>query len=418
MTTAISARGLGKKYVVYPDRKILAKDIFLLSALWEKGKDFWALRDVGFEIQKGEIVGVIGENGSGKSTLLKILSGVTFPSEGAFEIRGRLTALLELGAGFHHLLTGRENIYLNGLILGMSNREVSAMFDPIVDFAGIGEFIDQPVKNYSSGMFVRLGFAVAIHMSPDIMVVDEVLSVGDVEFQMKCQQKIQEFREKGGTILFVSHDMDLVYKLCSRAIFLHKGRMEALGPAEETIRLYWQKWIEARSRQGRTAFRWTASASPEIRQAARRSGSAEAEIVEFEMRDETGAKTKVFRTGQPVTFALKYKAARAVSGAVFDIRIFRADGTLVTDFSSRRLGRRIDLRPEGGATLRLDYFPFIAGDYQVSAQIANEELTAIYDVLDKFYEFTVLRSGVFMDRGIVELPGVWSLEGAEVEARS
>ncbi|MFC2171941.1 ABC transporter ATP-binding protein, partial [Acidobacteriota bacterium] len=332
----------------------------------------------------------------------------TSPSKGSFEINGRLTALLELGAGFHHLLTGKENVYLNGLILGMSKKEVDKKFDEIVTFADIGDFIDQPVKNYSSGMFVRLGFSVAIHMNPEIMVVDEVLSVGDIRFQRKCQEKIREFQKGGGTILFVSHDMDLVYSLCQRVIFLHRGEMEAEGPTEEVIRLFWQKWLTERSPDEIGPFRYTTDASPEIQQADKRWGNAEAEIMKFEMRDDRGEKAKVLRSGDKVSLNLEYRADTRIERAVFDVTIFSHDGTIVSNLSSRRSGDVMTLHGDGALSFNMDYLPLTAGEYQVSAQITNEDFSTVYDHIYKFYGFTVLSTGPFQDRGLVVIPGHWT----------
>lgn len=202
------------------------------------GKEFWALRDINFSVDEGEVLGVIGRNGAGKSTLLKILSQVTAPSSGEIKIRGRIASLLEVGTGFHPELTGRENIFLNGAILGMSKGEIRRKFDEIVDFSGIAEFIDTPVKRYSSGMYVRLAFAVAAHLEPEILIVDEVLAVGDAEFQKKCLGKMQEVSQGGRTVLFVSHTMQAIASLCSRALLIQEGRIAHAGTPEEVIDFY------------------------------------------------------------------------------------------------------------------------------------------------------------------------------------
>jgi lipopolysaccharide transport system ATP-binding protein len=199
---------------------------------------FWALRDVSFEIEPGEVIGVIGRNGAGKTTLLRILSRITEPTEGYVDVRGRLGSLLEVGTGFHQELTGRENVFLNGAILGMRRREILRRFDEIVDFAGVHRFIDTPVKRYSSGMYVRLAFAVAAHLEPDILVVDEVLAVGDAEFQKKSLGKMEEIGASGRTVIFVSHNMATVARLCSRAIMLDAGRIAAHGPTDSVIAQY------------------------------------------------------------------------------------------------------------------------------------------------------------------------------------
>jgi lipopolysaccharide transport system ATP-binding protein len=214
-----------------------------LSGLFSSSKkksteDFWALKDISFEVKKGEAVGIVGKNGAGKSTLLKVLSRITEPTRGRIEINGRVSSLLEVGTGFHPELTGRENVYLNGTILGMSRAEVKAKFDEIVDFSGVEKFLDTPVKRYSSGMKVRLAFAVAAHLEPEILIIDEVLAVGDAEFQKKCLGKMEDVTGEGRTILFVSHNMSAVKNLCSKAIFLKNGEVKQIDITEKVIELY------------------------------------------------------------------------------------------------------------------------------------------------------------------------------------
>lgn len=245
--TAVLVRDLSKQYRIglAKSRHDTLRDQLTegLRALFgrngHRGQDtIWALRDVSFEIQRGEVMGVIGRNGAGKSTLLKILSRITEPTTGFAEIRGRMSSLLEVGTGFHPELTGRENIYLNGAILGMSKAEIERKFDEIVAFSEVERFIDTPVKRYSSGMHVRLAFAVAAHLEPEILVVDEVLAVGDHLFQKKCLAKMQGMREAGRTVFFVSHNMASIANLCSKAMWLEKGRIQCLGPAKEIVSNY------------------------------------------------------------------------------------------------------------------------------------------------------------------------------------
>lgn len=214
-------------------------------------EDLWALKDVSFTVNQGEVVGIIGRNGAGKSTLLKVLSRITEPTEGRVTLRGRVASLLEVGTGFHPELTGRENVFLNGAILGMGRAEMRRKFDEIVTFAEVEKFLDTPVKHYSSGMYTRLAFAVAAHMDPEILIVDEVLAVGDAEFQKKCSNRMQDVaQERGRTILLVSHDLSLIRKLCSRALLLHKGVIQAGGPADEVCSLYQSKSLAANEAQG------------------------------------------------------------------------------------------------------------------------------------------------------------------------
>jgi lipopolysaccharide transport system ATP-binding protein len=215
-----------------------------------RDKEFWALQDISFEVKRGEALGIIGSNGAGKSTILKLLSGILTPTRGTISVRGKLSALIEVGAGFHPDLTGRENIYLNGTILGMTKEEIRRKFDAIVDFGGLGDFIDTPVKRYSSGMYARLGFSVAAHVEPDLLIVDEVLSVGDYLFQQKCMDRMAEILTGGTTVLFVSHNLHAVSELCQRSILLEKGRMLANGPTDEVIRRYVGRAQEQRATDG------------------------------------------------------------------------------------------------------------------------------------------------------------------------
>lgn len=222
--SVISVRNVSKLF--YKQEQRTVKE--LIPALFRGGKGgnwFWALRDVSFEVKKGETVGIVGPNGSGKSTLLKLVAGVTNPTEGVVETHGRISPLIELGAGFHPELTGRENLYLNGVILGMKRKEIEQKFKSIVDFAELWDFIDQPVKHYSSGMYLRLAFAVAVHVEPEILLVDEILAVGDIQFQKKCLGKIKQYLHNGGTLLLVSHNMNLVQEMCTRIIHIEKGKM-------------------------------------------------------------------------------------------------------------------------------------------------------------------------------------------------
>ena len=224
---------VGKKYRVRRARK--ARPLLEWAP---PSDDFWALRGVSLDVEPGEVVGVIGPNGAGKSTLLKLLSRITAPTEGEIRIRGRLAALIEVGSGFHPELTGRENVFLSGTILGMRRRDIAARFDSIVEFSGVGTYIDMPVKWYSSGMYVRLGFSVAAHLEPDILLVDEVLAVGDAAFQAQCLRRIQELRHRGTTIVFISHDLGTVERLCSRAVLLREGRVKADGSARDVVTAY------------------------------------------------------------------------------------------------------------------------------------------------------------------------------------
>ncbi len=230
----IEFRNVTKRFYIKEGRTLREfAQAILTRRAW--GDEFSALQDLSFKIDRGETVGIIGRNGSGKSTALKLIAGVTAPSSGKVYVTGRVSPLIELGAGFHADLTGRENVHLNGSILGMSQREINEQFDAIVDFAELQDFIDTPVKRYSSGMYVRLGFAVAVHSNPEILLVDEVLSVGDAFFQDKCQQRMRDFKQQGMTIVVVSHSAETITNFCDRAMWLDHGRLVADGPAKQVV---------------------------------------------------------------------------------------------------------------------------------------------------------------------------------------
>lgn len=237
---AILVSGLSKRYLIGGEKKGTLTETLagMIGAKNNRKEEFWALQDINFEVKKGEVIGIIGKNGAGKSTLLKILSRITQPTTGKIEINGRVASLLEVGTGFHPELTGRENIYLNGTILGMSRQEVKAKFEEIVEFSGVRKFIDTPVKHYSSGMYVRLAFAVAAHLEPEILIIDEVLAVGDAEFQKKCLGKMKEVAGEGRTVLFVSHNMSAVKSLCERGIHLKAGQIVSTGAIEKVVGHY------------------------------------------------------------------------------------------------------------------------------------------------------------------------------------
>lgn len=283
----------------------------------------WALKDVSFEVKKGEVVGIIGRNGAGKSTLLKILSRITESTSGYVEVFGRIGALLEVGTGFHPELTGRENIYLNGAILGMTRQEIDRKFDEIVDFAGVEKFIDTPVKHYSSGMALRLGFAVAAHLEPEILIVDEVLAVGDAAFQNKCLGKMSDVASSGRTVLFVSHNMAAVRSLCERSILLRSGTIHFEGATEETIRAYLNGSTDTAT-----------SSCCDTRSSTNRSGIGGGQIVRIGCCDEFGTPTSVIGIGQPFSIWADIEIHNPIRALVFGIELKTRDGIGVLNLRS------------------------------------------------------------------------------------
>ena len=276
--------------------------------------EFWAVNDVSFDMKSGETLGIIGPNGSGKSTLLKMLNGIFMPDKGKIEIKRRVGALIEVGAGFHPMLTGRENIYINGSILGMSKREIDKKFDQIVEFADIDEFIDSPVKHYSSGMYVRLGFAIAIHSEPDVLLVDEILSVGDVAFQKKCIGKIQELKQHMA-IVFVSHSVRQVYRICDRCTLLWNGVQEQMGDVKEVVNTYLRKSFAPRtSQEGRLVM----EAIEEIR------------VLDAGIYDGRAKQSRTLESGKPLKVRLCIEAAEEFDDVICVITIMSAEGSIVT----------------------------------------------------------------------------------------
>lgn len=282
----------------------------------------WALRDVSFEIEQGEVVGIIGRNGAGKSTLLRILSGITDPTSGRAVIRGRVGSLLEVGTGFHPEMTGRENVYMNGTILGMSKREIDRKFDEIVAFSGVERFLDTPIKRYSSGMQVRLAFAVAAHLDPEILIVDEVLAVGDTGFQKKCLARMREVGASRSTVLFVSHDMAAIEALCERVFVLEQGRLALFGTAAEAIDRYREFLVEP-------AHQSAAVLPPE-------SGDDDLPMLrEFSICDASGSRARTIPFSEPCRVNFVFDVPERMPRLLFMLRLFRADNVLVSCVSSR-----------------------------------------------------------------------------------
>jgi ABC-type polysaccharide/polyol phosphate transport system ATPase subunit len=306
--------------------------------LRRRTEDFWAVRDVSFEVQRGEALGIIGHNGAGKSTILKLLSNITAPTSGEIMINGRLSALIEVGSGFHPELTGRENIYLNGSILGMRRREISKKLNDIVEFAGVRQFIDTPVKRYSSGMYVRLGFSIAAFLDPDILLLDEVLAVGDAAFQSKCLERISELKRAGTTIVFISHDLGAVERLCDRVLLVQRGEVAASGAARDVVAEYQHRATGLAASTAATAQSATVLAG-ELKKA---------EITSLSFYDTEGRKAVALRTGEPIMARFEYVAHEQVEDAVFEIDFYAGDGRLYCQLTTELGGGKINLAPGPG----------------------------------------------------------------------
>ena len=337
---------------------------------------FWALRDVTFQIRRGESVGLIGSNGAGKSTTLKILSRVTVPTMWKFSAVGKIGALIEVGAGFHFDLTGRENVYLNGAIMGMSRREVESKFDSIVSFAEIERFIDTPIKYYSSGMAVRLGFAVAAHINPDILLVDEVLAVGDAAFQAKCLNKLAELREQAKTIVLVSHNMTNIIQHCNRVVWLDRGTVRAVGDPETIVEEY---------------LRAVSPSAPATRSAdSMIDGDAPVRIVSVVARNHRGESNEPLVYGASASLEVEYEVVGPVVDPVLGITFENANGQALGGLTSRFAGMKLDVsQPRGTVRLVLDPVIFTRGLYKLSVSLQDERLQRFYDVWSRSTTFSV-----------------------------
>jgi lipopolysaccharide transport system ATP-binding protein len=424
---AISAAGLGKRYLIRHEagkrpRYRALRDVIANTAIGaarlatapfvgrreEKESAtrewFWALRDLDFSLTEGEVLGIIGRNGAGKSTLLKLLSRITEPSAGRIELHGRVASLLEVGTGFHPELTGRENIFLNGAVLGMTRAEIRRKFDEIIAFAEVERFLDTPVKRYSSGMSVRLAFAVAAHLEPEILVVDEVLAVGDAAFQKKCLGKMQDVAAGGRTVLFVSHDMMAVERLCQRGIVLDKGSKVFEGTQIEAVSHYLQT-VDADVEAGRYA--------------ARHAGPAEgvrARVLEASVTSGGRHEQGGYRIGAPLEFRVRVRAFEPLHESHLGIGIDSGGGLRITTLLTKHC--RPDPMPaklegEFELTCRADSLVLAPGMYTV--KLALQDALGQIDMIDEAFTFRVVESDYFgtgfpLQRGVVMVPQEWTLE--------
>jgi lipopolysaccharide transport system ATP-binding protein len=365
--------------------------------------EFWALKGVSFDVTPGEVVGVVGRNGAGKSTLLKVLSRIVEPTAGRVELRGRVGSLLEVGTGFHPELTGRENVFLNGSVLGMSRREIARNFDAIVAFAGVERFIDTPVKRYSSGMYVRLAFAVAAHLNPEIMIVDEVLAVGDAEFQNKCLGKMREVARGGRTVLFVSHNMAAVRALCTRGVFLSAGRVELDGDPDRVIRAY-------------TAAGGTATAAADLTEHPGRASRNGALMREVRLTDDTGATAGVVPAGGALAVRVRFAVPDGTIRPVLGVVIRDQYGTALTGLNNRFVPNGW-FEPVRAGCISCTYprVPLQPGVYSIDLWLAheNEDLDVVADAV----RFEVIPGDFFgsgklphASTGPVLVPAAFALE--------
>jgi ABC-type polysaccharide/polyol phosphate transport system ATPase subunit len=397
MDSAIRVNEVWKNFRLYHERNNHLKAA-ILRGRRARYEEFWALKGVDFEIPHGATFGIIGSNGSGKSTLLKCMARILYPNKGSISVSGRLCALLELGAGFHPELSGRENVFLNGAILGMSKKDIEKRFDEIVEFAGIETFIDSPVKNYSNGMQVRLGFSIAANVEPEILLIDEVLAVGDQNFQRKCGEKIESFRAEGRTIILVSHGLSQIEQLCDQTAWLEKGVVRKIGNSVDVISEYTGESLATQAREG-----------GEI---GTRRGNGAVRVNAVRLSDPQGAETTSFKTGDRMKIDIEYEAQRLLDDTVFSIRINTLHGNEVWTSNSRRHGQYIErLRQSGTVSLDIPELPLLEGTYDISVLVTDKTEQRIYDWLDRQIRFDVT-SGLNPDGGIFTIGSKWAVDGA------
>ncbi|MGE0144542.1 MAG: ABC transporter ATP-binding protein [Planctomycetota bacterium] len=356
----------------------------------DTSRDLWALRDVSFSVQPGEVLGLVGRNGAGKSTLLKVLSRITSPTAGTIEVRGRLASLLEVGTGFHDELTGRENIYLNGSILGMKRRDIDARLDAIVHFSGVERFLETPIKRYSSGMRLRLGFAVAAHLEPEILLVDEVLAVGDAEFQRKCLDAMSDLRSGGRTVLFVSHNMAAVEHLCSRALWIDQGVVRQDGTATDVIRAYL------------ATFGTGQGTSIDLAANDNRRGDGRIRFTSLDVLDSSGAPLPLLRAGEGLRLRIGYEVNEPIEEPHFGVEIHTELGTRVTEMSTWGCGHEIPRAEVGrhSITLEISSLNLMPGRYYLSLWCERPG-PVHFDVLDRCAALDVETANVYgSGRGI------------------
>jgi len=392
---AIEIHDLSKSFRLYTSKTESAIERFLMlkRSRFEK---LWALKDVNLTVEQGRVVGIIGPNGSGKSTLLKVLSNIYRPDSGSFKLNGNVAALLELGAGFHPELTGRENIFLNGSILGLTHKEIKKRFNEIVEFSGLEKFLDTPIKNYSSGMVVRLGFSVAMSIDPEVLLIDEVLGVGDLNFSKKSFLKIKSFAESGRTILFVSHDLSVVGSFADEVVWLDEGRIRGQGSPQDIINAYMQD-LQIRREDFHSKGR---ALQAEMHR--ERSGSGEMTIEQVRFYDAGGEEKYLFVSGEDMKVSIDYKTHKPIGSHSLYLSFHAFDGRTVIGPILRPYEAPLD----GKGTIQVVFpkLPLLKGEWFLSVGLFQDDWVNAYDFHDRYYRFTVTQPVEWGMKGEIYAP--------------
>jgi ABC-type polysaccharide/polyol phosphate transport system ATPase subunit len=403
MTGAIRVDEVSRRFRVYPKDTRTLKELIVTRGRG-RGEDVWALSGVSLEAQPGEAVGLVGRNGSGKTTLLKLIAGIIKPTRGSVTVGGRVASLLELGAGFHPEFTGRDNVYLNGALYGLRRAQIRELMEEIVDFAGIGHYVDLPVRTYSAGMYMRLGFAVAAHVDADVLLLDEIFAVGDEEFQRKCFGRISQFKQAGGTIVFVSHDASAVERLCERAVLLQNGMVDFDGPTHEAILRYRSHLARDRdpAERGAGLNEW---------------GSGEARIVEASLHGADGDARIQFVGGEQLTIRLRVVAERPLPAPLLSYELREWGGALIAGGSVETASLGWDGAGEHVFRFEVDELPLGEGRFKLRFGLVSADGAQLYHWLDDALRMYVIPQE--RDAGLVRLEGRWAREeiGAAAETQ-
>jgi len=401
---AISVDSVSKRFKLAEDRANSIKELMVSRRRRNAESGFWAVRDVSLEIPRGTTFGLVGHNGSGKSTLLRLMAGIHQPTSGRIEARGRISSLLELGSGFHPDLTGRENIYLNGAMLGLNKRHMRTIVDEIVDFSGLHEFIDQPVKVYSSGMYVRLGFAVAVHVEPEILLVDEVMAVGDEEFQRRCFDHMYKLRRDGATVVFVSHSLSMVESMCENAAWLDHGSLMETGPAVEVCQSYLSRVNDAEAERI-SAEQAEMDAGRDVELTGEHRGSGEIRIYHVDILDPQWNRVPHARTGEPLRIRLWYDAAVPIDNPRFAFDLFQEEGVHIAGASTQGQLKTGEIQAgQGFIDFVVPNWPVNPGSYFIGVAVTDSDGLHTFDHVDRIVPVKVAAGGS-SDRGLVRIEG-------------
>ncbi|GGF92312.1 ABC transporter ATP-binding protein [Paenibacillus abyssi] len=420
--TVISIKNVSKAFKIYRDKPLTIKEKFLKLRSNEYS-NFYALNDVSLDIKKGETVGLIGHNGCGKSTLLKLITKILYPDSGEIEVNGRISSLIELGAGFHPDFTGRENIYINASIFGLSRKEIDGKVDEIIRFSELGDFIENPVRTYSSGMYMRLAFSVAINVNPEILLIDEILSVGDANFQKKCYDKIEGFKNNGATIVIVAHDLGTLEKICDRVIWMNAGKIVEQGDADRVIDLYTQhmnkKFVEQTQKEyiNGTMKQASGDENPQIAAPKQselefsediRWGSKEVEIIEARIINRNGESTNAISAGEPVTIEIDYKVNKPQKEYIFGVGFYTSERVLIygnnTEIGKLKLR---SIQPRGTVKFQIDECNLLSGHYKLNVAVVDGDHRAL-DFIKYYMDFSVVSNDKAV--GVLSIKHHWEVD--------